>query len=349
MKKALVIALFGCLSFQSVKAQFGGKHTYHFLKLPNSARAAALGGNQIAIKDNDINLVADNPALLSKEMSGQATLNYINYISDINMGYLGYAKHFEDIGTFSLGLQSIGYGDFTRTDEAGAEIGSFKAGEYALDVSYGNKLNDAISYGATVKFIYSGLANWNSFGTAVDLGVHYKSKRELFTAGLVINNLGYQLKPYVTGDRYNLPTEVQLGVAYRLPKAPIRFNVLLHNMQQWDITVDGAREDLPTLSPTGRYQGASADDSFFTLDKFLHHVNIGAEIIPSENFHLRLGYNYYRKQVLGNTVRSGLSGISFGLGFKIKRFHLNYGLASYHIGAPSHHLGISTNIQSFKR
>jgi len=342
------ILAFTFLSFSGF-SQLGGKQVYTFLKLPTSARAAALGGNQIAVSDDDLNLVADNPALLTQALHNNATLTYINYISDINMGYLAYARHYDGIGTFSLGMQSIGYGDFTRTDETGQEIGSFKAGEYAFDVSYSNKLTQTVRYGGTMKMIYSSFAERNSFGLALDLGVQYTSRSELFSAGMVVNNLGAQLKPYVSGERAPVATEVQLAMAYRLPKAPIRFNLLLHNMQQWDITNDNISEGVPTITPDGSQRISSGDESFFTFEKLMHHVTIGAEILPSDNFHLRIGYNYYRKQTLGQTGQGALNGISFGLGFRIKRFQLSYGLASYHIGAASHHLGVTTNLSDFKR
>lgn len=346
--KYLWILTFVCSSLASF-GQLGGKQVFTFLKLPTSARAAALGGNQIAVLDNDINLVADNPALLTPEVHNNATINYINYISDINMGYIAYARHYDGIGTFSAGLQSIGYGDFTRTDETGQEIGSFKAGEYAFDVTYSNMLTERVRYGGTFKTIYSSFAERNSFGLALDLGVQYTSRNELFSAGMVVNNIGAQLKPYVEGERAPVAAEVQLGMAYRLPKAPIRFNLLLHNMQQWDITNDNITEGAPTISPDGGFTASDGGGSFFTFDKLMHHVNIGAEILPSENFHLRIGYNHYRKQSLSETGQGGINGLSFGLGFKIKRFHLSYGLASYHVGAASHHLAVTTNLSEFKR
>src|SRR5690554_7780094 len=49
----------------------GGSNTYEFLNLSSSARVAAMGGNQIAVKDDDIFLGIDNPALLNKQMRSE--------------------------------------------------------------------------------------------------------------------------------------------------------------------------------------------------------------------------------------------------------------------------------------
>ena len=68
------------------QAKTGGNNTYEFLNIASSARIAALGGAQIAVKDNDPFLAFDNPSLLNKEMDNKLALTYLNYISDIEIG-----------------------------------------------------------------------------------------------------------------------------------------------------------------------------------------------------------------------------------------------------------------------
>lgn len=329
-------------------AQSGGQRTYTFLTSPTSARAAALGGDFISVKDDDLNLVADNPALLDSNLHNHLTLTYINYISDINFGYGSYARHYEGIGTFSLGVQYINYGTFTEADETGRILGEFSAGEIAMDVSYGRSLDSVFSVGGTFKVIYSGLGTYQSYGVAIDGGVHYRSKKKLFQAGLVINNFGVQLKPYVTGNREPLPFEIQLGGSYLLPRAPIRFTLLASNLQQWDLDSDEALEDTPSLQPSGALNVSAKSDNLFTFDKLMRHFVMAAEVLPSENFHLRIGFNYLRRVELRPQDGGGLPGFSFGAGFRIKKIHVNYGLASYHLAGTSHHLSLTANLNEFK-
>src|SRR5204863_5938050 len=52
-------------------AQLGGQTSFRVLDIPSSARSSALGGNYIAVQDNDINLGIFNPSLLNSEMSRQ--------------------------------------------------------------------------------------------------------------------------------------------------------------------------------------------------------------------------------------------------------------------------------------
>ena len=68
-----------------MNAQIGGTHTYDFLNLIHSGRVSSLGGDVIAINDNDINLSYHNPALLTPEMNQDLVLNYVNYFTDINI------------------------------------------------------------------------------------------------------------------------------------------------------------------------------------------------------------------------------------------------------------------------
>ena len=70
----------------SVTAQ-KGENTYQFLQLPNSARSTGLGGTNISLDDTDLSLSYHNPALLSDTLDRTITLNYSNYLLDINYGY----------------------------------------------------------------------------------------------------------------------------------------------------------------------------------------------------------------------------------------------------------------------
>ena len=331
-------------------AQSGGRGTYSFLDLPASARSAAMGGQLISIKDSDINLVNDNPALLDSNMDNNASLTYINYLADINFGYGTYAKHYSGVGTFSAGMQYINYGTFQRADEYGIRNGEFSAGEYALDVTYGHTINRLWSVGASAKLIYSSFDSYHSFGTALDLGVHYQSFDENFSMGAVLNNIGYQVKPYVSGNRENLPFEAQFAASYKLDKAPIRFTFHAGHLQRPNLMYEKPEEGQPFLLPSGVQQSEPPEQGAFSLENFMRHAVLSAEILPSDNFHIRFGFNYLRRAELTATeARSGLAGFSLGTGFRVKKFDFSYGLASYHLAGFSHHLTLATNFNEFIR
>ena len=129
---ALLLILFSCPGF----AQKGGESTYSFLGLTNAARVAALGGEVVSIRDDDINLVFHNPGLLTSGMHNHLNVNYVNYFAGVNFGYASYGYSVEGIGNFAAGMHYVNYGTFERTDELGQSQGTFRASEYALNLVY---------------------------------------------------------------------------------------------------------------------------------------------------------------------------------------------------------------------
>src|SRR5665647_1231333 len=104
-----------CLLF----SQIGGNGTYRFLDLTNSARVAALGGDQIAFTDNYLDLTFYNPSLLSDSMRNQLSINYVSYIAGIGVGYAAYAPNIKGKNAFAAGVHYVNYGEFDGASETG--------------------------------------------------------------------------------------------------------------------------------------------------------------------------------------------------------------------------------------
>lgn len=339
---SLTIALlFPLLSF----CQTGGNNTYEFLNLPASARSASMGGHVVSLRDSDLNLVADNPALLDSNMHNHLSISYVNYLADINLGYVAYARKLGKAGVFSQGIQYINYGMFTETNAAAQELGTFTAGEYAFITSYARPLDSLFSVGGSMKLIYSTLEQYKSFGIVVDAGATYMSRNKNFSAGLVVKNAGAQLKAYNSKNNEPLPFEIQTGISKRFKHAPLRVTMLLTNLQKWDLTwYDPSAPDAPPIDPiTGE-----PIIKLITFDKLMRHVVIGTEFMPSPNFNLSLSYNYQRKKEMGVASRGGMTGFAFGAGFKISKFRFSYGRAAYHLAGASNHITIITNISDLR-
>jgi hypothetical protein len=347
--KNLLVILLTALSV-SVFSQNGGDNTYEFLDVPVSARVGALGGTAIAIKDGDANLGLNNPSLLSPDMHSTVSLTYLNYFADINYGFVSYTSDFKKLGTFSTGLKYISYGKFTETDEGGNELGEFSAGEYALVLGWGKSIDTSFSVGANLKPIYSNLYTYNSFGLAADVSAtYYFHKREITTA-LVVKNMGSQITTYVEdGEREPLPFEIQFSISKKLKYVPLRLSLTLTNIENWNLAYnDSTYLTNSNKNLTDEEKDERNKNSFFK--EGLRHVVLGAEIIPSQSFNLRFGFNFKRRSELAIEEKPGLVGFSWGVGFRIKRFQISYGSARYHLAGSSNHITISTNIsQSYKR
>ena len=173
VKRILLFSLTTIICFR-LSAQVGGNSTYTFLNLTNSARLAALGGQNISVNDGDLNFVYHNPALLNSSMSKHFVLNYVNYFAGINYGYAAYAKDFGNRGTFASGVHYINYGKFIRADETGKITGEFKAFELALNLFWARSILDSLfTVGVNLKPVYSQLEKYKSFGLAFDAGINY--------------------------------------------------------------------------------------------------------------------------------------------------------------------------------
>lgn len=331
----------------SAFSQIGGNNTYEFLNLPISARVTALGGNLISTRDNDLNVSLTNPALLTDSMSNNVALSYINYFGDVNYGYAAYAKHIDKIGNFSAGIQYLNYGKFIRADEAGNTDGTFGANEMSFNLSYARPILDSnFTVGATLKTIYSHLDSYTSFGSALDLGAVYTIPSKGFALAAVIKNAGRQWKPYVSGNREKLPFEMQIGLSQKLKHVPFRLSLVYENLEKWDLTYEDPANPVLTVDPlTGEAIKQNKNKIFG--DKLMRHLVIGGEFLITKNFFLRAGYNYQRRKELKIPEKRGMTGFSFGFGFRIYKFQFSYGRAVYHLAGASNNFSISFDINSF--
>ncbi len=336
MRKLILITILQILIFTSVRGQIGGEYTYDFLNLTNSARMAALGGNQVAIDDPaDLNVSYNNPSLLNTEMRNQLSLNYVGYFAGINYGYASYSFGTPLPGNFAVGVHYINYGKFTEATETGQKTGStFGAAEYALNLIWSNRFNQ-FTYGINLKPILSTMENYQSYGLAADIGITYFSKNQGTTLAFVARNVGTQLKTYYDGaEKESIPFDLQFGISQRLQHAPVRFAATMQHLQKWNLA-----------KPTEDNSGTTTvytEDSF--TKKLMRHVVLGVELFPSPNFTIRAGYNYQLRQEMKLDEKMSTVGFSWGFGFRIKRFQINYGSARYHLAGSSNLISIAINL-----
>lgn len=342
----IILTILQLFSVLSAEAQIGGTSTYRFLNLPNSPRVAAMGSNFVAIADNDLSVGLNNPSLINAEMHNAVSLNFVDYFSDINYGFASYSRTYDNIGSFAASMQYINYGRFDYTDETGIipeDAGEFSAGEFALVLGWGRRLDSLFSIGANFKTIYSAFETYNSFGLGVDVSGTYHA-RSGFTASLIARNIGRQLTTYTSGNTEALPFEIQFGISKRLEHLPFRYSILLTNLQKWDLTYYDPAED--NVDPfTGEVKTKSKAGEF--ADKAMRHVVIGGEFLPTKNFSVRVGYNYQRRQEMKIESKRGTVGFSWGFGLRVSKFNFSYARSAYHLSGSPNYLSIAFNLSDF--
>ncbi len=331
------------------QAQLGGLHTYEFLNLSPSARITALGGNLITVRDDDANLALGNPAALNEAMHQQLAFNHSFHVAGIAHGYAGYAHHFDKPGLSShLGVQYVRYGDFMETNELGEEIGTFQAAEYAINLGAGKQVAERLAVGANLKVITSQLERYSSFGLGADVAAMYFDTSSRFVATMVFRNMGRQVSYFRPDNPEPLPFEIQLGVSKRLRYLPFRFSVIYRHLNRWNIRYDDPNAE-PALLFIGEEPTEESASSIW-FDNFFRHFVFNGEFLigPKDNFRLRVGYNHFMRRELSVDNFGSLSGFSFGIGFKVNRFRIDYGYRSFHLGGGLNHFSVSTNLQEFR-
>lgn len=351
LKKTLSYLLIFILSNSFVLAQVGGTNSLRFLNIPMTARAAALGGNNMSVWGDDINLIHSNPALLNKYMSKQGALNYCNYVSNMNFGYLAYAQHFEKYGTFAASMNFFDYGKFKGYDEFEVETNTFRANDYCLNLNYSMSLAEDTSFniGINLKTIYSQYEAFSAFANAVDLGATYRTKKN-FVISLVAKNVGHVWKSYtkIPTNELNLPQTVQLGISKKLSKAPIRLIVVYDQLLKWNMKYVSTIDTAGKSNPFGDQEVADSSkfQKFYkrlgsNTDNLLRHFTFGTEILLSKNLTLMVGYNYRRQREFSLPERRGANGFSFGFNFKVKKFALSYSFSQMAFAGRSSIMGIT--------
>jgi len=333
----------------NIFSQIGGTYTYAFLNQTNSARVAALGGKSVSIADGDLNMPFHNPALLSEEQDNHLVMNYVGYFADIKYGYVSYAKNFDSIGNFAVGLHYMDYGEFPYADIYGERSGSFTAAEYALNLIYSRRIDSFLTLGANVKPIYTSFESYQSFGLVADLGINYYNPAKLFSASFVLKNMGSQITTYYSeGEREAVPFEIQAGISQKLAHAPFRLSLTLQHLQKWNLQYESDLEDNNNFINEEEVTTTSGKVGDFG-DNFLRHAILGLEFMPGKNFYTAFGYNYQRRQELKLSSLPAMVGFSWGFGIKVSKFHFSYGRATYHQAGASNHFSMSTNLSEFYR
>ena len=347
-KSILIFAVF-CLLVGQINAQIGGYGTYKFLDYTNSARIAGLGGNFLAINDNDVTLTLANPSLITPAMNNNLAFSYVKSPGGVNYGYVAYSRSFSKAGSFVGSLQYINYGKFTGADASGNLTNDFTASEYALTVGWGRQLSPLFSIGANGKLIYSQLETYRSFGIAVDVAGTYTSKDKSFNASLIGKNIGTQIVPFLPGQYEPLPFQLQIGLSEQLKHIPVRFSQLFTNLQRWDLTYLDLTDPANIPDPiTGQVKQKTGVGKF--ADNAMRHIVLGAELTIAKVVSVRIGYNYQRRQELKLNGKAGMAGFSLGAGLRVKMFNLSYTYGNDQAGSPNrNYITLAVNLQEFTK
>ena len=315
MKKAvfpLLLTFFAAVGYAQES-----QTAYNFLRLPVSAHAAALGGDNITIIEDDPSLMFSNPALLSSVSDKSINLNFMTYMAGATTASASYNRIIKQKATVAVTAQYMDYGKMKEMDANNVQTGEFSAKDIAVSGVFSYMLSDKITGGITAKVINSYIGDYSSWAVGVDLGLNYYDPEREWSVSVVAKNLGGQLKAY--DDEYEkMPLDVLLGVSKRFNALPFRLSATLVDLTHWGYS-------------------------------FLNHIVVGADILFSQQIYAAVGYNFRRADEM-TTLKgtdeesSHMAGLSFGAGLQLERFKLQLAYGKYHVSSNSLLVNVSYSL-----
>ena len=305
MKKTIVSILLA-LSATALQAQ-ESQTAYNFLRLPVSAHAAALGGDNVTIIDDDASLMFHNPALLSSVGDKTIGLNFMTYMAGSTTASASFNRNVGDKASWAVSGQFVNYGSMREMDAEGQQTGDFSAKDIAVAGYFSYMLSNRIAGGIAARIVTSYIGNYNSMGVGFDLGLNYFDPDDDLSISLVAKNLGGQLKAYE--DEYDpMPIDIQAGVSKRFEHTPFRVSATLVDLNHWNY-------------------------------KFVNHLVLGVDAELSQSLWLGAGYNFRRADEMGIDSGDGKAshgaGLSLGAGINLDRFKVNIAYGKYHVSSTS--------------
>ena len=294
----------------------GAETAFQFLQLPVSSHAAALGGDNITIAEDDAELSYHNPALLTNVSNRTLSLNYMNYLHRTNTMGAGYAMEVGERSILGFKAQYLDFGKMKNTDVDGNVLGNFSAKDMVLMGTYCFDFTDRWTGGVSGKFIYSNYEQVYSLALGVDLGINYYNAEHGFSLSAVARNLGGQVKSF-DETHEPLPFNLLVGVSKNFAHAPVRLSLTLTDLHKW------RAEDFYN----------SSDASWSAL--LLKHFILGADIFPTKSTYLSVGYNFLLHSELKNHAKRSLEGFSLGAGLQVRSIKVGISYGKYHVAASS--------------
>ena len=304
--KKVVFALL--CAFAATRAEGQESQTaFNFLRLPVSAHAAALGGDNITIVEDDPSLVFHNPALITAVSDKSLNLNFMTYMAGTNTASASFTKAWRERGTWAVAAQYMDYCSMREFTADNTELGDFSAKDIAVSGAVAYVFNDHLAGGVTAKFITSSIAGYTALGVGVDLGLNYYDEDRGLSLSAVARNLGGQVKAY-EDDFERMPFDLQVGISKKLGMAPLRLSTTMTKLHDWN-------------------------------EDFINHFTVGVDVLLSSSIYVAAGYNFRRADEMAIDDSEGSSShgaaFSFGAGLQLERFKLQASYAKYHVSSTS--------------
>jgi hypothetical protein len=259
-----------------------------FLLLPTGAQAVGLGQAMAAAKPGSEGIWW-NPASIAQQDKRELAIHHSQTVAGIGDA-LTFVMPTKSLGTAALSLNILDIGNQQVTDVNGDPVGVIYPRDVVLAATYAVNVTKRLTTGLNYKVVQIRVdcsGECSSVGAAVtssramDFGAQYDMHAGApLTFGVAIRNLGGKVNSRDTNQRDPLPTQVEVGVMYRL-------KFIDHYVKDTELLALGS------FINTRTFGGKS--------------VRFGTDAVYQGKVHLRAGY-------VGHDRRGGTSAaLGFGL------------------------------------
>ncbi|MBN2281127.1 MAG: PorV/PorQ family protein [Candidatus Marinimicrobia bacterium] len=314
-------ALLLLLSILVLNTAFGqkpyrvGTTSTNFLELGVGSDGMAMGDAYVAIPGR-VSSFYWNPAGLAHLTGGEFLFMQQPWIVDINNIAFAGAYLLPGLGTFSLGISSLDYGniDVTTMEMQDGTGEQYTASEYFLSLGFARKLAQWFSFGINAKFVSSQIWHMKANAMAVDLGALVSTgffsltgkQEDGLNIGMSISNYGTKMK-YEGLDQV-FPIDVLVDEAGNFKDVPGQFK-----MTEWELPLI-FRIGVSYIPVNNTYNRLTLAVDALHPNNNSESLNVGSEYelkIPGTgSLFARAGYK-------GIFMDESVYGLTFGGGIKI--------------------------------
>jgi hypothetical protein len=302
MKKIIIALSLTALLAGTASAEFSkvGSSGAQFLKIGVGSKYQGMSEASVAVV-NDVYSMYWNPAGLAEVENSAIGFTNVNWLLDIDLNYVAFAKNFEDVGVFGVSASILSMDDqeifdFDHQDGTGD---FYSVSSYAVGLSFARQLTNKFAFGITGKYVGEKIDHESAKGFAFDFGTMLYTGFRSLRLGMSIANMGPDMK--FDGTDLDVRYDQQNGEGANSPVSA-RLKTTAY--------------DLPMVFRVGMaYDFEFSPKSVLTVSSELKHPNdyaqqgaLGMQFGWADQFFLRGGYKF-------NTDEEGLA---FGGGLQTR-------------------------------
>jgi hypothetical protein len=189
------IALLAWSALASAQNPNLGTSGAQFLKIPVSARAAAMGGAYVAVCQ-DATSPFWNPAGITRIKTHAAHFSHTRWFDTFDVNAAAYVYNASGFGALAASVMMLGVDEMEITTEfqPNGTGAYFDAQDFAAALSYGRDLTDRFRMGITLRYIQQRIWNESANGVAFDVGTQYQLPFRNLVIAMSMSNFGPDMR-----------------------------------------------------------------------------------------------------------------------------------------------------------